>query len=88
MPLEHAIAILIGVVLALLAGAYALVGGLFYQVEEEPSEFGAGFDALQAEKDEAAKSRARCREREAINRAADRLIASAKYGPPHDGVEL
>lgn len=87
MPLEHAIAIVIGVVLALLAAGYAF-GVLSYQVEEEPSEFGAGFDALQAEKDEAAKSRARCREREAINRAADRLIAHAKHGPPHDGVEL
>lgn len=56
--------------------------------EEEPSEFGADFDALQAEKDEAAKSRARCREREAINRAADKMIAQAKFGPQHDPVEL
>lgn len=58
------------------------------QEDDEPSEFGADFDAIQAEKDEAAKSRARCREREAINRQADRLIASAKFGRQHDGQEL
>ena len=59
-----------------------------HQKQDEPAEFGATFDALQAEKDEAAKSRARCREREAINRAADSMIARAKFGPQHDPVEL
>lgn len=48
---------------------------------EELTEFSATFDALQAEKDEAAKMRVRCRE-------AERMIATAKFGPIRDGREV
>lgn len=75
-------------VIAVTILAVSVLATMPQQEEDEPSEFGADFDALQAEKDEAAKSRARCREREAINRQADRLIAGAKFGRQHDGQEL
>ena len=80
------------VTILLCAAAIAVVSLLACRqqrdAEPEPTEFGASFDALQAEKDEAAKMRARCREREAINRAADRMISHVALGRPHDPVEL
>ena len=84
MPLEHAIAIVIGVVLALLAAGYAF-GVLSYPVEEEPSEFGAGFDALQHERE-------RLDEIKRKSHATEKLIEAqrvrAMLGPAHDPVEL
>lgn len=55
---------------------------------EELSEFGATFDALQAEKDTAAKMLVRCRAHEAAVKQAERAIATAQYGPIRDGHEV
>ncbi len=55
---------------------------------EELSEFGATFDAMQAEKDAAAKRLARTRAHEEAQRAAGRMIAQAQFGPIRDGREV
>ena len=69
--------------------AVALLAWRWQPVEqEEPTEFGATFDALQAEKDAAAKRLVRTRAHEEAQRAAGRMIAQAQYGPIRDGHEV
>lgn len=53
----------------------------------EPTEFSATFDALQTERDEAAKIKARAQAHERAMLAADAAVI-AKYGRQHAPVEL
>ena len=55
--------------------------------DNEPTEFGATFDALQAEADEAAKIKARALAHERAQKAADDAVI-AKFGPKRDATEL
>ena len=66
----------------------AATGRIAEPTKPAASEFGADFDAIAHERDEAAKTRVRCREAEAFHN--DR-IAAERFGPgfrPSGGADL